>query len=149
MRIIVQRVSEASVSVDSEIVGEIRKGLMVLVGLEESDTREDYDYITNKILGLRIFEDKEGKMNFSVQEVFGGVLIVPNFTLYGDVRKGFRPSFSSSCPVAKAKEYYDEFLAVITKRFPLVEAGVFQADMKVALVNDGPVTIMLDSKKLF
>lgn len=149
MRIIVQRVSEASVSVDSEVVGEIRKGLVVLVGIEESDTRENYDYITNKILGLRIFEDKEGKMNLSVQDIFGGVLIIPNFTLYGDVRKGFRPSFSASCPVAKAKNYFAEFLEVMTKRFPLVEVGVFQADMKVALVNDGPVTIMLDSKKLF
>lgn len=149
MRIIVQRVSEASVAVDNEIVGEIRMGLMVLVGLEESDTREDYEYITKKILGLRIFEDKEGKMNLSVQDVFGGVLIVPNFTLYGDVRKGFRPSFTASCPVAKAKDYYNEFLHVVTKSFPLVEAGVFQADMKVSLVNDGPVTIMLDSKKLF
>jgi len=149
MRIIVQRVLEASVSVDSEVVGEVRKGLLVLVGIEESDTREDYDYITNKVLGLRIFEDMEGKMNLSVQDVFGGVLIIPNFTLNGDVRKGFRPSFSASCPVAKAKDYYDEFLEVMTKRFPLVEAGVFQADMKVALVNDGPVTIMLDSKRLF
>ena len=149
MRIIVQRVSEASVSVDSEVVGEIRNGLMVLVGLEESDTTIDYEYITNKILGLRIFEDKEGKMNLSVQDIFGGVLIVPNFTLYGDVRKGFRPSFTASCPVAKARGYYNEFLEVMTKHFPLVEAGVFQADMKVSLVNDGPVTIMLDSKKLF
>lgn len=149
MRIVVQRVSEASVKVNSEIVGEIRKGIMVLVGLEESDTKTDYEFIANKILGLRIFEDKEGKMNLSVQDVFGGVLIVPNFTLYGDVRKGFRPSFITACPVDKAKDYYDEFLEVLSKRFPLVEAGVFQADMKVSLVNDGPITIMLDSKKLF
>ena len=149
MRIIVQRVSRASVSVESEVVGEIRKGLMVLVGIEESDTKEDYDYISNKILGLRIFEDKEGKMNLSVQDIFGGILIVPNFTLYGDVRKGFRPSFTGACPVEKAKDYYDEFLEVVTKRFPLVEAGVFQADMEVELINDGPVTIMLDSKKMF
>ncbi len=149
MRIIVQRVSEASVTVGEEVVGEIRKGIMVLVGIEESDTRDDYDYITNKILGLRIFEDKEGKMNLSVKDIFGGVLIVPNFTLYGDVRKGFRPSFTASCPVAKAKDYYNEFLDVVTQSFPLVEAGIFQADMKVALVNDGPVTIMLDSKRLF
>jgi D-tyrosyl-tRNA(Tyr) deacylase len=102
-----------------------------------------------KILGLRIFEDKEGKMNLSVLDIFGGILIVPNFTLYGDVRKGFRPSFSSSCPVELAKKYYDEFIEKITKSFPLVETGIFQADMKVNLLNDGPVTILLDSKRLF
>jgi len=149
MRIIVQRVKKASVSVDEVLVGEIRKGLMVLIGFEEADTQADYDYISNKILGLRIFEDKEGKMNLSVQDVFGGILLVPNFTLYGDVRSGFRPSFTGACPVAKARSYYNEFLEVISKKFPLIESGVFQADMEVALINDGPVTIMLDSKKLF
>lgn len=149
MRIIVQRVSQASVTVEDNIVGEIKKGLMVLVGFEKEDTQVDYDYIANKITGLRIFEDKEGKMNLSVQDVFGGVLIIPNFTLYGDVRKGFRPSFTGSAPVPEAKHHYDAFLQRFQGYFPLVESGVFQADMKVALVNDGPVTIMLDSKRLF
>lgn len=149
MRIIVQRVKEASVKVEDKIVGEIQKGLMVLVGFEESDTEKDYDYIANKILGLRIFADKDDKMNLSVKDVFGGVLIVPNFTLYGDVRKGFRPSFTASCPVVKAKDYYKAFMKRMAAEFPLVEAGIFQADMEVALINDGPITIMLDSKRLF
>ncbi len=149
MRIIVQRVKKANVKVDKKIVGEIRKGLLVFVGFEESDTNVDYDYITKKILGLRIFEDKEEKMNLSVKDVFGGVLIIPNFTLYGDVRKGFRPSFMASCPVMKAKDYYETFIQRVNKEFPLVESGVFQADMEVELINDGPVTIMIDSKKLF
>jgi len=149
MRIIVQRVKKASVTVNQELRGEIRKGLMVLVGFEESDTEKDYDYITKKILGLRIFEDQEGKMNLSVKDIFGGVLIVPNFTLYGDVRKGFRPSFTASCPVDKARDYYECFLKRLAGEFPLLETGVFQADMDVELINDGPVTIMLDSKRLF
>ena len=149
MRIIVQRVSQASVTVDGKVVGEIKKGLMVLVGFEKEDNQVDYDYIANKITGLRVFEDKEGRMNLSVQDVYGGILIIPNFTLYGDVRKGFRPSFSDSAPVPEAKFHYDAFLKTLQAFFPLVESGVFQADMKVALINDGPVTIMLDSKRLF
>ncbi len=149
MRMIVQRAKEARVIVDGETIGEIRKGLMVLVGFEESDDDSDYEYIIKKILGLRIFEDKEGKMNLSVGDIFGGVLIVPNFTLYGDVRKGFRPSFTGSCPVQLAKDYYDRFMTLMTKAFPLVESGEFQADMDVQLINEGPVTIMLDSKRLF
>lgn len=149
MRIIAQRVKKASVTVDKTVVGEIRQGLMVLVGFEEADTEADFDYITKKILGLRIFGDKDDKMNLSVKDIFGGVLIVPNFTLYGDVRKGFRPSFSASCPVVKAEDYYNRFVDRIGKEFPLVETGVFQADMDVELINDGPVTIMLDSKRLF
>lgn len=149
MRIIVQRVKRARVVVDETTVGSIQKGLMVLAGFEESDTDKDYEYIVKKILGLRVFEDKEGKMNLSVQDVFGGVLVVPNFTLYGDVRKGFRPSFTASCPVYLAKDYYDRFMSKMENAFPLVETGEFQADMDVELVNDGPVTIMLDSKRLF
>lgn len=149
MRIIVQRVTKASVKVEGSIIGEIRKGLMVLIGFETSDTMTDYDYMINKILGLRIFEDKEGKMNLSVKDIFGGVLLVPNFTLYGDVRKGMRPSFTASCPVAEAKAYYDTFIHRFEMSFPLLETGVFQADMEVELINDGPVTIMLDSKRLF
>lgn len=149
MRIIVQRASEASVEVEGNIVGEINQGLMVLVGFEEADSMKDYDYIINKILGLRIFEDDQGKMNLSVSKASGGVLVIPNFTLYGDVRKGMRPSFTASCPVEKAKKYYDIFISRFLEVFPDLQTGIFQADMKVALVNDGPVTIMLDSKRLF
>ncbi len=149
MRIVVQRVSNASVRVDEEVKGEIRQGLLVLAGFEEEDTIKDFDYVANKICGLRVFEDGEGKMNLSVQDIFGGILVVPNFTLYGDVRKGFRPSFTASCPVPKAEKYFNDFMDVMKARFPLVESGVFQAEMEVALVNGGPVTIMLDSKRLF
>ncbi len=149
MRIIVQRTKEARVLVHGKIIGEIRKGLMVLVAFEENDTDTDYEYIIKKILGLRIFEDQEGKMNLSVSDIFGGILVVPNFTLYGDVRKGYRPSFSASCPVSLAKGYFERFMTMMSKAFPLVESGEFQADMDIELVNEGPVTIMLDSKRLF
>lgn len=149
MRIIVQRVKKAKVTVEKVITGEIQQGLVVLVGFEQSDTEHDFEFIINKVINLRIFSDKEDKMNQSVSEIFGGILIVPNFTLYGDVRKGNRPSFSASCPVELAKSYYERFMVMFEQRFPLVESGIFQADMAVELINDGPVTIMLDSKKLF
>lgn len=149
MRIIVQRVKKAKVTVEETVTGEIQKGLLVLVGFESSDTENDYAFIINKIINLRIFSDEDDKMNRSVSDIFGGILIVPNFTLYGDVRKGNRPSFSDSCPVELAKGYYDRFMEMFEQRFPLVESGVFQGDMAVELINDGPVTIMLDSKKLF
>lgn len=149
MRIIVQRVKEAKVTVEETVVGQIDKGLLVLVGFEEADSEKDFDFIINKIIHLRIFSDQEDKMNLSVEDLFGGILIVPNFTLYGDVRKGNRPSFSASCPVPLAKGYYESFLSILKERYFKVESGVFQGDMAVELINDGPVTIMLDSKKLF
>jgi D-aminoacyl-tRNA deacylase len=149
MRIIVQRVTTAKVTVDQRIIGSIKAGILVLVGFELSDTDADDDFIINKLLGLRIFSDEQDKMNLSVMDVSGGILIVPNFTLYGDVRKGFRPSFSASCPVEIAKTYYERFAEKIQHAYSQVEFGVFQGDMAVELVNDGPVTILLDSKKLF
>jgi D-tyrosyl-tRNA(Tyr) deacylase len=149
MRIVVQRVNQASVIVNEKTIGEIRKGLLVFAGFEASDRDGDYDYIMNKIIGLRVFEDQEGKMNLSVSDIFGGILVVPNFTLYGDVRKGFRPSFTGSSPVEEAREQFRGFQKLFSERFPLVEYGEFQADMEVRAVNDGPITIMLDSKRLF
>ncbi|MGL4799322.1 MAG: D-aminoacyl-tRNA deacylase [Cellulosilyticaceae bacterium] len=149
MRAVVQRVNEASVAIDGKCVGSIQKGIMVLVGISASDTPKDMAYIANKITGLRIFEDAEGKMNLSVKDIEGSMLIVPNFTLYGDVTKGMRPSFIASGSVQEAKVKYEAFLEVLKESQVPFETGEFQADMQVALTNDGPVTILLDSSKLF
>ena len=149
MRAVVQRVTEANVEIKGEIVGQIQKGIMVLVAVNAEDSDKDFDYIAKKIIGLRIFEDKEGKMNLSVKDINGGVLIVPQFTLYGSAIKGMRPSFVNSGSVDTAKVKYEEFLERLKKEDVLFEKGEFQAEMKVGLVNDGPVTILLDSSKLF
>jgi D-aminoacyl-tRNA deacylase len=149
MRAIVQRVSRASVTVNGEVVGRIETGLCVLLGVGQNDTEADADYLVEKIAGLRIFEDANGKMNLSVQEVGGDVLAVSQFTLYGDVRKGKRPSFDAAARPERAEELYEFFVAQIRSRGLRCETGVFQAMMQVELVNDGPVTIMLDSQKLF
>jgi D-aminoacyl-tRNA deacylase len=149
MRAIVQRVSRASVTVGGEVVGQIDAGLCVLLGVGQADTEADADYLAGKIAGLRIFEDQNEKMNLSVQDVGGAVLAVSQFTLYGDVRKGKRPSFDAAARPERAKELYDYFVAQIRDRGLRCETGVFQAMMQVELVNDGPVTIMLDTAKQF
>ncbi|NLI89372.1 MAG: D-tyrosyl-tRNA(Tyr) deacylase [Epulopiscium sp.] len=149
MRAVVQRVSEASVTVDNEVIGQIGQGLLVLVGIKASDSEKDMDYIINKLQGLRIFEDNDGKMNISVKDVEGSILIVPNFTLYGDARKGARPSFIAAGGIEEAHQKYDIFVEKLQSIDIPVEFGEFQADMQVNLINDGPVTILLDSDKMF
>lgn len=149
MRAVVQRVSQASVTVEGKVVGQIDRGLMVLVAVRGEDTEQDFDYIAKKIAGLRIFSDEADKMNLSVKDVGGKLLIVPQFTLYGSAIKGMRPSFTASGSVDEAREKFQTFIKRLEKEEVPVETGIFQADMKVALVNDGPVTILLDSSKLF
>jgi D-tyrosyl-tRNA(Tyr) deacylase len=149
MRAVVQRVSRASVKVDGVVVGEIGKGLLVLVGVAQDDTESDADYLVDKIIGLRIFEDAEEKMNLSVKDVGGAVLAVSQFTLYGDVRKGKRPSFDAAARPEQAKKLYEYFVERVRATGLKCETGTFQAMMKVELANEGPVTIMIDSKKLF
>jgi D-tyrosyl-tRNA(Tyr) deacylase len=149
MRAIVQRVSRASVTVDSQRVGEIDLGLLVLLGVAQDDSEADAEYLAEKITGLRIFDDAEGKMNLSVIDVCGAVLAVSQFTLFGDVRRGKRPSFDAAAKPEQAKKLYEYFVDRVRAAEVRCEAGVFQATMKVDLVNEGPVTIMLDSKKVF
>ncbi len=149
MRAIVQRVTRASVSVDGETVGEIGNGLVVLLGVALDDTRADADYLAPKIASLRIFDDREGKMNLSLKEIGGGLLVVSQFTLYGDVRRGLRPSWSDAAPPEVAEPLYEYFVECSRKLIARVATGSFRKMMQVELVNDGPVTIMLDSRKLF
>lgn len=151
MRAVVQRVSRCSVTVDSRIVGSIDSGLLVLLGVSTKDTQKDLDYIVDKVLNMRIFGDDNGKMNLTVQDISGDILVVSQFTLYGDVRKGRRPSFSASAPADVAKNLYEKFVETVRQLYTsgTVATGIFQADMDVELLNDGPVTILLDSEKLF
>ena len=149
MRAVVQRVKEADVSVDNKITGSINKGLMVLLGVEDGDTEADALYMADKITGLRIFEDEEGKMNLSIKDVGGDILAVSQFTLLGDARKGKRPSFSKAARPDEANRLYRHFIDLVNERDVKTEEGVFQAEMLVRIYNDGPVTILLDSKKLF
>ena len=145
MRLVVQRVTEASVTVNNGTTGSIRTGLLVFLGVSRTDTVEDADYLTGKLLGLRIFADEDGKMNRNLQEAGGSLLIVSQFTLYGDCRKGRRPSFDRAAPPEQAQDLYNYFVES-AKRGPVpVETGVFQAMMQVHIVNDGPVTILMDS----
>ena len=145
MRMVIQRVREARVTVNDGVTGSIRAGLLVFLGVSRTDTVEDADYLTGKLLGLRIFPDEEGKMNRNVQEADGSLLIVSQFTLYGDCRKGRRPSFDQAAPPDQAQDLYNYFVES-AKRGPVaVETGVFQAAMQVHIVNDGPVTILIDS----
>jgi D-aminoacyl-tRNA deacylase len=149
MRAVVQRVSRARVTVGSEIMGEIGRGLLVLLGVGAGDTRADADYLVEKTIGLRIFEDAGGKMNLSVAEVSGALLVVSQFTLYGDARRGKRPSFDAAAPPDEARELYEYFVEKIRAAGLRSETGRFQEMMQVELVNEGPVTILLDSAKTF
>ncbi|NDL66630.1 D-aminoacyl-tRNA deacylase [Anaerotalea alkaliphila] len=149
MRVVVQRVLRARVSVEGRVSGEIGKGLLALVGFREEDGPEQYRYVTDKLVNLRIFEDPQGKMNLSLQDVGGGLLVVPNFTLYGDCRQGRRPSFTASSKPDTARHQFDAFCKGLEERFPELRTGEFQAEMAVELVNDGPVTLLLDSEKTF
>jgi D-aminoacyl-tRNA deacylase len=149
MRAVIQRVRRANVTVDKQVVGEIKNGLVVLLGIARDDTQQDVEYLINKIVALRIFNDEEGKMNRSLKDVNGGLLVVSQFTLYGDVRRGLRPSWSDAAPPEIAEPLYDRFLTKAREVVELVQAGSFRKMMEVELVNDGPVTILLDSRKLF
>ena len=149
MRAVVQRVTRASVTIDEEIVGEIENGLVVLLGIARDDTKEDADYLVAKIIALRIFNDPKGKMNRSLKDIDGGLLIVSQFTLYGDVRRGLRPSWSDAAAPEVAEPLYDYFVESSRKLLGRVETGSFRKLMQVELVNDGPVTILLDSRKNF
>jgi len=149
MRAVVQRVSRASVAVEGRVVGEIGPGLLVLLGVSTNDAQADADYLAEKIAGLRIFEDGDGKMNRSVADVGGAVLAVSQFTLYGDVRRGKRPSFDAAARPEHARELYEHFVAQIRGHGLRCETGQFQAAMSVSLLNQGPVTILLDSSKSF
>jgi len=149
MRAVVQRVSRAEVTVEGESVGKIGAGLLVLLGVGAEDSEQDAGYLAEKIAGLRIFEDEEGKMNLAVGQTGGAVLAVSQFTLYGDVRRGKRPSFDAAAPPVRARELYANFVQRVRDLGLRCETGRFQAMMKVELVNEGPVTILLDSAKLF
>ena len=149
MRAVVQRVSRAQVTVNGDIVGKIGLGLLVLLGVGRDDTESDATYLAEKIAGLRVFEDAVGKMNRSVQDVGGSVLAVSQFTLYGDVKRGKRPSFDDAAPPEKARQFYEFFVGQIRAAGLRCETGRFQEMMKVELVNEGPVTILLDSAKTF
>lgn len=149
MRAVVQRVSSASVAVEGRVVGEIGLGLLVLVGVSTTDAEGDAEYLAEKIAGLRIFEDDGGKMNLSVAQVGGAVLAVSQFTLYGDARRGKRPSFDEAARPERARELYEHFVAQLRGRGLRCETGEFQAMMAVSLVNEGPVTVLVDSSKLF
>ncbi len=150
MRAVLQRVTKASVTVNGEVIGQIEKGIMVLFGMLDSDNEKTMEYMLDKVVNLRIFEDENGKMNLSLQDVGGELLIVPNFTLYGDARKGRRPGYSAgAAPDVAAGLFAQLCEKAKTMNIKKVATGQFQADMKVSLVNDGPVTILLDSEKLF
>ena len=149
MRAVVQRVSRARVSVDGQTSGEIGLGLLVLLGVGAGDARTDADYLAEKTIGLRIFEDNDGKMNLSVAEVGGAMLVVSQFTLFGDARRGKRPSFEAAAPPVQARELYEYFVERVRGAGLRCETGRFQETMRVELVNEGPVTILLDSAKVF
>jgi D-aminoacyl-tRNA deacylase len=148
VRVVIQRVQEASVTIENSIVGEVGLGLLVLLGIEESDTLEDIDYLVKKLNQLRIFSDEEGKMNASIQDVQGSFLVVSQFTLHASTNKGNRPSFIRSAHPDQAIPLYNVFISALNKFANVsVETGEFGADMKVRLLNDGPVTLLLDSKE--
>ena len=146
MKAVIQRVSEANVKVDGKIVGEISKGLLLLIGIDEEDEKNDADWLVHKILSLRIFGDEEGKLNRSVMDISGGILCISQFTLIADYKKGNRPSFIKAAKPEKAIPLFEYFKTEISKSGLKTESGIFGADMKVSLLNDGPVTIVMDSK---
>jgi D-aminoacyl-tRNA deacylase len=145
VRVVAQRVSEAKVTVDGAVSGAISHGLLLLVAVSKSDTEREADWMAHKCAGLRVFDDKDGKLNLSVSEVGGAVLIVSQFTLYGDCRKGMRPSYDRAARPEEARRLYEYFVQAVERTGVPVRTGVFQADMKVSLINDGPVTVLLDS----
>ncbi|MDE3196604.1 MAG: D-tyrosyl-tRNA(Tyr) deacylase [Acidobacteriota bacterium] len=145
MRFLVQRVSRASVTVEGRVEGAIGAGLVVLIGIAAADTRQSADYLADKLVNLRIFQDEAGKMNLSALDVKGELLLISQFTLYGDCRKGRRPSFDAAAPPAAAREMYEYVVAKVREKGLKTETGVFQAHMEVELVNDGPVTLLVES----
>ena len=146
MRIVLQRIAHASVTVDEKVIGKIQRGFLLLVGVTHDDAMEDMEYLVRKIVQMRIFEDEEGKLNRSIQDIGGEILSVSQFTLYADTKKGNRPSFSKAAPGDVALEMFEQFNGLLRETGVPVETGQFGADMKVELLNDGPVTILLDSK---
>ena len=148
MRFVIQRVTESSVKVDGKVIGQIGKGFMVLIGVADSDTKEIADKMVKKMTGLRIFEDEEGKTNLSLDAVGGELLLISQFTLYANCRKGNRPSFIEAGAPDEANKLYEYIISEASKQVPVVEHGIFGADMKVSLLNDGPFTILLDSDEI-
>lgn len=148
MRFVIQRVLESSVSVDGKVIGQIGKGFMVLIGVGSGDTRETADKMIKKLIGMRIFEDENGKTNLNLESVGGSLLLISQFTLYADCKRGNRPGFTDAGAPDLAEELYEYIISECRKSVPVVERGVFGADMKVSLVNDGPFTVILDSEKL-
>lgn len=149
MRAVIQRVDEASVSVEAQVVAQIGRGLLVLVGVENDDTGEDLSFLKRKIVNLRVFDDEAGRMNLAVREVGGSILLVSQFTLHGDTRRGNRPDYTRAAPAERARELYSQLVDDIRAEGIPVESGIFQAMMKIQLINDGPVTLIVDSKKEF
>ena len=146
MKALVQRVKNASVTINNELYSSINKGLLIFLGVEKNDTKENADWLVNKLLKLRIFEDENDKMNFSISDIEGEILVVSQFTLAGDCKKGTRPSFDSAMPPKEANELYEYFVSELKKSNLKIKTGVFQAMMDIALVNDGPVTFMLEKQ---
>lgn len=149
MKAVLQRVTRAQVSVDGEVIGQIGPGLVVLLGVAQGDTQADVDWMAEKVIQLRLFEDAAGKTNLSTKDVEGGLLVISQFTLLADCRNGRRPSFTAAAPPEEANQLYEAFVAACRQSGLPVQTGKFRADMQVELVNDGPVTVMLDSKKTF
>ena len=148
MRFVIQRVTQSSVSVDGTVIGKIGKGLRVLIGVAEEDTEETADKLVRKLTGLRVFEDENGKTNLSLADVKGELLLISQFTLYANCKKGNRPSFTEAGSPQKANALYEYIIAKCRENVPIVETGSFGAEMKVSLVNDGPFTVLLDSEKI-
>ena len=148
MKFVIQRVTSASCTVDGNVTGKIEKGFLVLIGVADTDNKEIADKMTKKLLGMRIFEDSDGKTNLSLQDVGGSLLLISQFTLYADCKKGNRPSFIKAGKPDFAKEMYEYIIAECKKEIPLVKTGIFGADMKIELLNDGPFTIVLDSAEI-
>lgn len=147
MKIVVQRVKEASVTIDNTLKGKINTGLLILLGIKSTDTEQDVDYLVKKLTNLRIFSDENDKMNLSIKDISGELLIISQFTLYGNCMKGNRPSFIDAAKPSHAIPLYEYFISECKKEIPIVKTGIFGADMKVNLLNDGPVTIIIDSEK--